>query len=309
MSRAPIPVTTIGGYLGAGKTTLVNTVLSGARGRRIGVLVNDFGAVSIDAALIVARDGDVVTLANGCACCSIAGDLGEALDRLAATSAPEYILVEASGVADPARVASLARAPGLVPHAPVVLADAETIVERAADKFVGKLVRRQLAEAGLVLLTKIDLVDADRLATARDFVRRASPEADVAEAAHGLVDIGLVLDRSASTAARTLQCEAADAPADAPFASHSWSSRLPLDPDRLRAAFDLLPDAIVRAKGVFSTSQGRLMEIHRVGARTSLAARPSQDSISKGADIVFIGAGGEFDRSLLDAAMNDCVQR
>lgn len=171
MSRAPIPVTTIGGYLGAGKTTLVNTVLSGARGRRIGVLVNDFGAVSIDAALIVARDGDVVTLANGCACCSIAGDLGEALDRLAATSAPEYILVEASGVADPARVASLARAPGLVPHAPVVLADAETIVERAADKFVGKLVRRQLAEAGLVLLTKIDLVDADRLATARDFVR------------------------------------------------------------------------------------------------------------------------------------------
>ena len=91
----PIPVTTIGGYLGAGKTTLVNGLLAGGHGLRIGVLVNDFGAISIDEKLIVSRDDDVVTLANGCACCSVAGDLAMALDRFAGrTDRYEQIVIE-----------------------------------------------------------------------------------------------------------------------------------------------------------------------------------------------------------------------
>ena len=78
-AQPPIPVTVIGGYLGAGKTTLVNHLLRNANGLRIAVLVNDFGALQIDADLIEAADGDTISLANGCICCSLAGGLVEAM--------------------------------------------------------------------------------------------------------------------------------------------------------------------------------------------------------------------------------------
>ena len=74
-NRKPIPVIVIGGFLGAGKSTLLNSILSGHHGVRAGVLVNDFGAINIDAKLVVGVDGDVVSLVNGCVCCSIRDDL------------------------------------------------------------------------------------------------------------------------------------------------------------------------------------------------------------------------------------------
>lgn len=91
-----IPVTILGGFLGAGKTTAVNHLLRRATGR-IGVLVNDFGAINVDAALIEAREGDVLALSNGCVCCALGPDLGESLARLAGrVPAPDRIVVEAS---------------------------------------------------------------------------------------------------------------------------------------------------------------------------------------------------------------------
>ena len=104
-----MPVTVIGGYLGAGKTKLLNRLLAEAEGRRLAVLVNDFGEVNIDAALIANRDGETISLTNGCVCCSIGDNLGMTLYDLAERpDGPEHILVEASGVADPARIAGYA---------------------------------------------------------------------------------------------------------------------------------------------------------------------------------------------------------
>ena len=101
---APIDLAVIGGYLGAGKTTVVNAILQAPHGRRIAVLVNDFGAVNIDARLVRARGDDVIELDNGCICCTIGGALVDALTRVATRDVrPELLLVEASGVADPRR--------------------------------------------------------------------------------------------------------------------------------------------------------------------------------------------------------------
>ena len=110
-NNTPLPVTIISGYLGSGKTTLVNHLLRHSDGRRIVVLVNDFGELPIDADLIISADGDTINLANGCACCSMGGDLFNALvDVLDRSPPPQYLLIEASGVADPARIANIARA-------------------------------------------------------------------------------------------------------------------------------------------------------------------------------------------------------
>ncbi|MDE0254627.1 MAG: hypothetical protein OYG32_07510, partial [Rhodospirillaceae bacterium] len=131
-ARRPIPVTVIGGYLGAGKTTCLNHLLAADHGLRLAVLVNDFGAVNIDAGLIAEHGGDTIALTNGCVCCAIADDLGAALQaQTERQPPPDWIVVEASGVADPARVMRLAgNWPGCRPAGTAVLADAATVRER-----------------------------------------------------------------------------------------------------------------------------------------------------------------------------------
>jgi len=91
----PVPVTIIGGFLGAGKTSLLNHILTNSTGRRVAVLVNDFGDINIDAKLIVSIEGETVSLANGCICCTIRDDLlTEVLRVLGTEPRPEYIVIE-----------------------------------------------------------------------------------------------------------------------------------------------------------------------------------------------------------------------
>ena len=102
------PITVLTGFLGAGKTTLLNRILNGNHGLRVAVLVNDFGSINIDADLVVGieNNGDVISLANGCVCCSIRDDLLDAVTQvLARPEQPEYVVLEASGVADPVGIA------------------------------------------------------------------------------------------------------------------------------------------------------------------------------------------------------------
>ena len=101
----PVPILLVAGFLGAGKTTVVNHLLAHAEGRRIAAVVNDFGAINIDAELIVGAADGVVSLANGCICCSLEGDLLRTLATILRRSPrPEAIVIETSGVADPADI-------------------------------------------------------------------------------------------------------------------------------------------------------------------------------------------------------------
>lgn len=151
-----IPAIVIGGYLGAGKTTLINRLLAGDHGKRITVLVNDFGAVNIDAALIENRDGDTISLTNGCACCTIGDDLvASASDVAAQVPPPDMVLIEASGAAEPARMAVMLLGAGqLMPAQLLTIVDGSSVTLRMKDKFVGPLVQRQMSQAEAILVNR-----------------------------------------------------------------------------------------------------------------------------------------------------------
>lgn len=174
-----LPTVLIGGYLGAGKTTLVNHLLQHAEGRRIAVLVNDFGDISIDADLIEGADGGVLSLAGGCLCCSFGDDLVGTLIALTRRAPrPDAVLIELSGVALPAAVARTVRlAPGIEQVGTLVVADAAELQRQAGDRYVGDTVRQQLHDADWLLLNKPDQVDAPTLQATAAWLAQQAPQA------------------------------------------------------------------------------------------------------------------------------------
>ena len=148
-SNESIPIVLLGGYLGAGKTTLLNALLAAPGVPRTTVLVNDFGAINVDASLIQNSEGGVLSLANGCACCSMSDDLiTTLLDVIDARASPELIVIELSGIAEPARVAGiLSLVPGVTHVATSVLIDGARIGQLARDPQLAPLINAQLGAA------------------------------------------------------------------------------------------------------------------------------------------------------------------
>lgn len=261
----PIPFTVIGGFLGAGKTTLLNRLLAGAANRRLGVLVNDFGALDIDSQLVAEHGGDTIALANGCLCCTIGHSLVTTL--LALLGRPErldHIVVEASGVADPGRIADLAVLESrLVRDGVVVVVDGGDVRQRASDRRVGDTVLRQLKAADLLVLNKVDL--AENPSALRTWLAEQST-APVVEARHGDVPPALLfgLDRHG----------ASQSGGDSEnFRSWSYSWPEPVDRAALLAMLGGVPSDILRAKGIvrFADSINRRSIVHMIGRRIEIA--------------------------------------
>lgn len=269
-----IPTTILGGYLGSGKTTALNRLLANTGGRRIAVLVNDFGSVNIDADLIVSQDDRAISLTNGCVCCSIADDLGDALDgQTARPDRPDHIVVEASGVAETGRISThVGNWPGIERTVTVCMADAETVIERADDKFVGALVRRQLAEADQVILNKLDLVSAEQLPRVRQWVARTAPRRAILEASHGAVPVDVLLGGAAD------RPEAVFPASEHPPHLHStvWRPAAPVNLAALGRVLDSLPASIHRVKGfVADAATGAQCLVQQAGARRAINSAPA----------------------------------
>lgn len=154
MAKPLIPVVIVSGYLGAGKTTLIREFLTNPQGLRATVLVNDFGQVNIDAELIAETGADTIALTNGCACCSIGDDLLGAANA-AMASQPDLLVVEASGVAQPARMARLLRGvPGGEPARCLTVVNGARAQQLARDKFVAQLFEQQIIQAQAISLNR-----------------------------------------------------------------------------------------------------------------------------------------------------------
>ena len=190
-----IPVTVITGFLGSGKTTLVNRILGEQHGRRVAVIVNEFGEVSVDGQLILNDDQEeLVEFNNGCLCCTVRGDLIDTLARLKERADLDAILIETTGLADPAPVASTffvadeIRADTRIDSF-VTLADAVNLEKNLAQSHEAQ---EQIAFADIILINKTDLVSGEQLAEIERHIRGFNPIAKIYHTEHSAIDLDKV---------------------------------------------------------------------------------------------------------------------
>ncbi len=296
---SPLPVTIIAGYLGSGKTTLINRLLAETIGRTVMVMVNDFGDIAIDAALIAASNGDTITLTNGCVCCSMGADLftafAKALDR---SPRPDHLVIEASGVAEPHRIADLARAePDLTLDAIITLADCRNALVQSADPLIDRTLKNQFAAASLIALSKTDLVTPQDRHALETWLTALNP--DVPQLTCPL-DPAIILS-PASRAPVPIE----STPHDHEDAYTRWSfqSPAPTPPDHLQSILEAPPAGILRLKGLsHDPDTGETTAFHIAGAHTSLAHHPFDENQPKGTRAVAIGLKHQLDTNALDAA-------
>jgi G3E family GTPase len=266
-ARRRLPLTVIGGFLGAGKTTLLNRWLRDAGGQRLAVLVNDFGALNIDAELIAANTGEAIALSNGCVCCQIGDDLSGALIQV--LESPERfdaVVIEASGVSDPWRIAQLGRAdPGLALDGVVVLVDASVARAQWRDALLTDTVERQLKAADLIVVNKIDLVDDSERAALRAWIETVAGAVPQFETTAAQVPLAMLSGLSLPQAAmhrHPVNCghehdHDHDHGPDHGALFDTWSCRptSSFDAAALRAWLRDTPSGLLRLKGVLRTTE------------------------------------------------------
>jgi G3E family GTPase len=303
------PVTIISGYLGAGKTTLVNSLLARCPDRQLAVVVNDFGSVPIDPGLI--RGTDALSVSHGCACCTRASDLLRAIGRLLSRQpAPEQVLIEASGVSDPRRIAEAIVLHGLRLDGIVVLADAEGVRSHGEDAMVGPWVRHQLDSADLIVLNKTDLVSDTERASVRHWISEVAPEAHVVETSHGRVPVSLVLADPETDEPRAVERRFPPGrPAHPDFGAWGCNLTTALDGAAFRWWAASLPEPILRGKGILLLAEDPL---HRyvfqlVGGRWALERGAPWNDEPRRSKITLIGRGSGIDERWLDMTIARCV--
>jgi G3E family GTPase len=306
----PVPILLVAGFLGAGKTTVVNHLLAHAGGRRIAAVINDFGAINIDAELIAGASDGVVSLSNGCICCSLEGDLLRTLASLLRRDPrPEFIVIETSGIADPSDIVRNLMDPMIWKEAPLetvlCVADATTPPATLNDA----LLRSQLRTADVVALSKVDLVDAAARARLREAVRMLHPAATVVDALHGKIPAALLFPPDADRV-RALRESGPRRPAADRFETLSWTSDRAVSLPRLQQAIGRLAPKLARAKGLFETVEqpGRSTVFQLAGGRATLAPGEALAAGAPRARIVFIAEIGALSMAEIDSVMDACIE-
>ena len=300
-AATPVPLTIVGGFLGAGKTCLLNHILSKAPGKSIAVLVNDFGEVNVDARLIVSIKGETVSLANGCVCCTIREDLlAEVIKLFGRHQIPDHIVVETSGVSNPFVVAETFLNPAAQRFVDVrniiSVLDADLAIDDQAP--YRALAMDQIAVADLVVVNKTDLVTVDRLSVLRRHIEMIAPRARVWETAFGVVPLDLVFDESLTSVLGSRESAGAQLRSEhdhsSQFAAWVYRSERGWSFNEIQRAVDKLPNDIYRAKGTLRLNLGTndygLFQM--TGRRSWLKLCEAESPERMTTELVFVGRPG-----------------
>ncbi|MEV7685070.1 CobW family GTP-binding protein [Streptomyces bungoensis] len=313
MGNTPTPhqilVVVLAGFLGSGKTTLLNHLLRRSGGSRIGAIVNDFGAIEIDAMAVAGALGDsTVSLGNGCLCCAVdTSELDLYLDRLAAPEAGiDVIVIEASGLAEPQELVRMVLAsehPGIVYGGLVEVVDAAEIDGTRARH---PEIDRHLALADLVVVNKLDR--ADGAGRVLDLVRSLTDRAAVVPATYGRIDPEILFDcRPGEERVGQLSFDDLHEPGDdrdhaghlhTGYDSLSFTAEAPLEPRRLMRFLDSRPEGLYRIKGYvdFGPYDPRnRYAVHAVGRFLRFYPEPWPGAGARLTQLVLIGSGIDAD--------------
>ena len=314
-----VPVTVVTGFLGSGKTTLVNRILGEQHGRKIAVIINEFGEISVDGQLVLTDDQeDLVEFNNGCLCCTVRGDLVDTLATLKDRSDLDAILIETTGLADPAPVASTFFIADEIKSDTrldsfVTLADA---VNLDSNLDQSEEAQEQIAFADIILINKIDLVSKERVAEVEKRIRALNPFAKIHYTEHSTIDLDKVFgvgafDLDAKLEVDPMFLDDLEHEHDDAVTSFFLREERPIDINRfmlwLTPLLQERGDDLFRSKGIFY-AQGFRERVVFQSVRMLTAMKPDRPwkpGEAKCTEYVVIGRN--LDRDEFAAGLASCV--
>ena len=272
-----IPVTIVGGYLGAGKTTLINHLLRNANGKRLAILVNEFGKLPIDGDLIESIEGEVINVVGGCICCSYGESMISGLmDLTDIKPSLDYVVIEASGVAIPGSIATTVQLlDGFSLNGIITIADCDTLLDFVEDPYLSDTIKTQFAHSDITIVNKIDLANEETHTTVIDWLSQNYPTTQLIETCRTIVPPEIVLDLSNDSGqSEFFESNASHASV---FASTSVQLENAMDIELLAEALASQALGLIRVKGFMKSGDGTIKSLQTVGRRWEI--KPVQKQV------------------------------
>ncbi|GBQ91664.1 cobalamin biosynthesis protein CobW [Acetobacter nitrogenifigens DSM 23921 = NBRC 105050] len=308
-----VPVYVLGGFLGAGKTTLLNRLMARREAENLAVIVNDFGAIDVDSTLIERREEDILSLRNGCVCCSLQGDLFSTIRMLLGrTPQPEMIVIECSGVSRLSDMRTALMDSVIWRHAALegvlCVVDAQWLVaedERAFDP----LWIEQIRAADLLTLSRLDLLAPAEVDFVQTRLRNIAPGTPVVDTPEALLAHSALSGPAGRRRFTAFASGVEGGKAEDNFASLAWESARPVDLALFQETVGRFSAQLLRAKGILyhAGASGRPLLLQMVGRRASLGPAPDRAATDPRTRLVFIGRRQGFPSRDLAEALDRCV--